>query len=55
MIEYFERAVYAEDSIGLKTLDQKGKLKIISVSGVNHFMWHLDVAVCDNYIIPFLD
>lgn len=50
-----QRDVYTEDSIGLKTLDQKGKLKIVTAPGINHFMWHLNVSVCDNYILPYLD
>lgn len=55
VIDYMKRDVYTEDSIGLKTLDQKGKLKIVTAPGINHFMWHLNISVCDNYILPYLD
>lgn len=49
------RDIYKDDSIGLKYLDDNDKLKIVTVSGVNHFMWHINVSVCDNYILPYLD
>lgn len=55
VVNFVERPIYREDAIGLKTLDKKGKLKIVTAPGVSHFMWHLNVSVFDNYIIPYLD
>ncbi|KAF5295035.1 hypothetical protein FQR65_LT10588 [Abscondita terminalis] len=51
----FNRDIYMKDTIGLKTLNEKGKLKIVTVSGVDHFKWHTNVSVIDNYILPYLD
>ncbi|CAH0557399.1 unnamed protein product [Brassicogethes aeneus] len=55
VVEFTERSIYKDDRIGLKTLDKAGKLKIVTVPGVNHFMWHLNVSIVDNYILPYLD
>lgn len=55
VINLMEREIYTEDLIGLKTLNKKGKLHIITVPGVNHFMWHKNTSIVDNYILPFLD
>jgi hypothetical protein len=50
-----ERSIYKEDRFGLKTLDSKGRLHIITQDGVDHFGWHVNLTVIDNHIIPFLD
>lgn len=50
-----ERDIYTKDLIGLKTLHRKGQLHIISVSGINHFMWHRNVSIVDNFMLPYLD
>ncbi|GLV45528.1 Palmitoyl-protein Thioesterase 2 [Carabus blaptoides fortunei] len=50
-----DRDIYKRDLIGLKTLDKKKKLQFITVPGVNHFQWHLNESVIDNYIITNLD
>lgn len=50
-----ERPIYTKDLIGLKTLNEKKKLVITTVPGVNHFMWHLNESIVDNYILPHLD
>uniref|UniRef100_V5GM39 palmitoyl-CoA hydrolase n=1 Tax=Anoplophora glabripennis TaxID=217634 RepID=V5GM39_ANOGL len=55
VINFMNRDIYKEDRIGLRTLDKKGKLKIITVPGINHFMWHINMSVCDNYVLPYLD
>ncbi|KAK4266716.1 hypothetical protein QN277_023602 [Acacia crassicarpa] len=46
-----ETKLYREDWIGLKTLDEAGKVKFINVSGN-----HLEISVGDmkKYIVPFL-
>ncbi|XP_074031023.1 palmitoyl-protein Thioesterase 2 isoform X2 [Leptinotarsa decemlineata] len=55
VVNLVDRTIYTEDTIGLKTLQDKKKLKIVTVPGVNHFMWHINVSICDNYILPYLD
>ncbi|KAK4275462.1 hypothetical protein QN277_018541 [Acacia crassicarpa] len=46
-----ETKLYREDWIGLKTLDEAGKVKFINVSG-----HHLEISVGDmkKYVVPFL-
>lgn len=53
--DFKERDIYKDDKIGLKTLYQKKKLKLVTVPGINHFNWHLNMTVVDNYILPYLD
>ncbi|KAG5565404.1 hypothetical protein RHGRI_001336 [Rhododendron griersonianum] len=47
-----ETKLYTEDWIGLKTLDEAGKVKFINVSG-----GHLDISTSDmlKYIVPYLE
>lgn len=49
------RNIYRNDSIGLKTLDSNGKLKILTFSNVRHKEWHLNVDIINEAIIPYLD
>ncbi|XP_050294758.1 lysosomal thioesterase PPT2 homolog isoform X1 [Anthonomus grandis grandis] len=55
VIDLMERDIFKDDKIGLKTLYGKKKLKIISVPGINHFEWHLNVSIVDNFILSYLD
>lgn len=55
VVELKSRDIYEQDLIGLKTLDKKGKLHLVTVPGVNHFMWHINISVVDNAILPYLD
>ncbi|KAF7272674.1 hypothetical protein GWI33_014576 [Rhynchophorus ferrugineus] len=55
VINMMQRDIYTEDKIGLKTLYEKKKLKVVTVPGINHFQWHLNVSIVDNYILPYLD
>ncbi|XP_044751537.1 lysosomal thioesterase PPT2 homolog [Coccinella septempunctata] len=55
VVNLISRPLYQQDLIGLKTLDESGRLDLITVPGVNHFMWHLNVSIVDNYIINYLD
>lgn len=55
VINLMSRPLYTQDLIGLKTLDESGRLDLITVPGINHFMWHLNVSIVDNYIIDYLD
>jgi palmitoyl-protein thioesterase len=50
-----ERLIYQEDSIGLKTLDDTGKLKIVTVPGIKHVFWHLNRTLIDEVVVPNLD
>lgn len=50
-----KRDVYQNDSIGLKTLDSTGRLTLLTVPGVRHFEWHMNVHVIRVAILPFLD
>ncbi|KAG2302129.1 hypothetical protein Bca52824_030780 [Brassica carinata] len=43
--------LYTEDWIGLKTLDDAGKVKFVSVKGEHIIMANLDVA---KYVVPYL-
>lgn len=49
------RDIYVEDKIGLKTLNKQHKLTLITVPGVDHFMWHMNVSIVDRFILPYLD
>ncbi|KAJ3660756.1 hypothetical protein Zmor_005191 [Zophobas morio] len=55
VVNLIDRDIYKNDLIGLKTLDDAGRLKIITVPGVDHFMWHLNISIVDNFILPYLD
>lgn len=55
VVSLMESKIYKNDAIGLKTLDSSGRLKIVTVPGIDHFGWHLNISICDNYILPYLD
>ncbi|KAL1512970.1 hypothetical protein ABEB36_002465 [Hypothenemus hampei] len=55
VVNFMERDIFKDDKIGLKTLYQKKKLKIITVPGVDHYQWHLNMSIVDNYILQYLD
>ncbi|XP_041970506.1 lysosomal thioesterase PPT2 homolog [Aricia agestis] len=55
VIEMRDQDIYTEDRIGLKSLDQSGRLHLVTVPGVNHFNWHMNVSIVDNYLLPYLD
>ncbi|XP_050526888.1 lysosomal thioesterase PPT2 homolog isoform X2 [Daktulosphaira vitifoliae] len=50
-----ERSIYKNDSFGLKTLDEAGKLMFFTVIGISHHEWYKDKSVIDNFIIKWLD
>lgn len=50
-----QRKIYLEDRIGLRTLDEGGRLKLVTMAGVRHFDWHLNVDVIRKVILPYLD
>lgn len=49
------RPIYMDDSIGLKTLDENGKLTLITVPNVPHYEWHKNVSIVDDFLLPYLD
>lgn len=51
MVYALQTQLYTEDWIGLKTLDEAGKVKFINVSG-----GHLDISQTDmkKYVLPYL-
>lgn len=55
VIEMKDRDIYKRDLFGLKTLDKAKKLHFVTIPGVNHFQWHMNLSVIDNYILPHLD
>lgn len=55
VVPMHHRHIYQNDSIGLKTLDKNGKLKILSFANVKHREWHLNVDIINESIIPYLD
>lgn len=50
-----ERRIYQEDAIGLRTLDQTGKLKLVTVPHIKHVAWHLNVTLIDEVVLKNLD
>lgn len=50
-----QRTIYEQDTLGLKKLDEKGRLHMFSVSGVHHHFWHRNETVLKNYILPWLN
>ncbi|NP_001153389.1 palmitoyl-protein thioesterase 2 precursor [Nasonia vitripennis] len=55
VVELRDRDEYKNDLIGLKTLDKQKKLVMHTVSGIPHFMWHKNVSIVDQFILPHLD
>ena len=49
------RRIYYEDAIGLKTLDNEGKLKLVTVEHVKHVDWHINRDVINEVVLPYLD
>uniref|UniRef100_A0A1S4H1S7 palmitoyl-CoA hydrolase n=2 Tax=Anopheles gambiae TaxID=7165 RepID=A0A1S4H1S7_ANOGA len=50
-----ESVIYTEDWIGLKTLQESGRLHIIERQHVRHYQWHRTNDVIDDVIMPYLD
>lgn len=51
MVYYLQTKLYTEDWIGLRTLDEAGKVKFVSVTGN-----HLEISRSDlkKYVVPYL-
>lgn len=55
VIDMHNRSIYTDDSIGLKTLDESGRLTLITVPNVPHYEWHKNVSIVDDFLLPYLD
>ncbi|CAG4972994.1 unnamed protein product [Colias eurytheme] len=55
VIEMRGQDIYTLDRIGLRALDTSGRLHVVTVPGVNHFNWHMNVSIVDDYLLPYLD
>ncbi|XP_018799459.1 PREDICTED: lysosomal thioesterase PPT2 homolog [Bactrocera latifrons] len=55
VIPLHKRPIYIEDAIGLKSLENNGKLVIIIKPFVHHLTWHKNRRVIQEVIIPYLD
>lgn len=49
-----EQTVYTQDTFGLRTLDEDGRLSVIKVPGVGHLDWLFNHAVMREYVLPLL-
>ncbi|KAE8746799.1 hypothetical protein FOCC_FOCC006547 [Frankliniella occidentalis] len=50
-----QNPLYKNDSFGLRTLDEAGKVTLLSFSGMDHFDWHINISFIDQHIVPLLD
>lgn len=55
VVEMRGQDIYLSDKIGLKTLDKTKRLHVVTVPGVNHFNWHMNVSIVDDHLLPYLD
>ncbi|KAJ2944523.1 hypothetical protein O0L34_g3868 [Tuta absoluta] len=55
VIELFQQPIYLEDRIGLRTLHEQKKLHLVTIPGVDHFNWHMNVTIVDDGLLPYLD
>ncbi|KAF5271373.1 hypothetical protein FQA39_LY08171 [Lamprigera yunnana] len=55
VVNLVDRDIYKQDRIGLKRLDSKRRLKLVTVPGIDHYAWHTNVTVVDKFILPYLD
>ncbi|KAH8403063.1 hypothetical protein KR222_003892 [Zaprionus bogoriensis] len=55
VIPFYQRDIYVDDSIGLRTLLNADKLIIIVKPHVHHLTWHTNRKVINQVIMPYLD
>lgn len=55
VINIFDRPIYLNDSIGLKTLNESQRLVFVTEPNVHHYDWHLKIHVIQKVILPYLD
>ena len=46
---------YVHDTFGLRTLDETGRLVIMTPGNVSHAAWIHDQATVETYVLPQLD
>lgn len=54
VIELNKRVIFRKDRIGLKDLENRGKLEIIAKPFVNHHIWHRNRNLIREIILPYL-
>ncbi|XP_023215457.1 lysosomal thioesterase PPT2-A-like [Centruroides sculpturatus] len=47
--------VYKIDAFGLRTLSERNAMKILTMAGIDHYQWHKNQTIFDNFILPYLD
>lgn len=55
VVPMHHRKIYQNDSIGLKTLDNEGKLKILTFPNIRHKEWHLNLDIINEGVVSNLD
>jgi len=55
MTNMTETKIWTEDTIGLRKLDEAGRLHVESVKGIRHNTWMLDESTIIEYVLPWLD
>jgi len=55
VIPFNKRKLFTTDSIGIKTLQEAGKLIIVIKPHVHHLAWHTRKDVIHEVIMPYLD
>ncbi|XP_016963178.1 lysosomal thioesterase PPT2 homolog [Drosophila biarmipes] len=55
VIPFNKRKIFTTDSIGIKTLQEAGKLIIVVKPNVHHLAWHTRTDVIHEVIMPYLD
>jgi hypothetical protein len=53
MVPMTEQVEYTSDTFGLKSLHQRGDLKLVNISGVDHGAWY-NPDVFMKYVYPYL-
>jgi len=55
VIPFIRRPIFTSDSIGIRTLQEAGKLIIVVKPHVHHLAWHTRRDVIHEVIFPYLD
>lgn len=55
VINMYDRPIYNDDLIGLKTLNESARLTLITVPNIPHHEWNVNISLVDNFLLPYLD
>ncbi|RZF35695.1 hypothetical protein LSTR_LSTR010016 [Laodelphax striatellus] len=55
VIELYDQPLYQFNSLGLRKLNETGRLKVVELAGVSHFQWHTNKTVIYDHLLPELD